>query len=159
MNYDPTPRPQTVTGPRSFKAKLTHKRSGEEFLFGDESMGLPAAMVAIRNFEEAVKVYGYGMPRRTQTASPGLPNFTAPAFSKSERHWLGREVAFKNWSAFTPAVDGESLPYGEHRGVVSSLSPYPRSVWVYVAGSGFYSVRETDLLTGVNASPVEAVAA
>ncbi len=36
-------------------------------------------------------------------------------------------------------------------GTVWSLSPNPRSFWVYVEGSGFYSVREDNLLVGVNA--------
>ena len=104
-------------------------------------------------------------PRRVQYTVNGewfdAPKFTARPMSANERHWLGREVGFRpyNSNVFAPTgimaigmtlviiTGGIDITHG----TVWSLSHHPKSFWVYVEGSGFYSVREADFLIGVNA--------
>ena len=55
-------------------------------------------------------------------------------------------------SHFSPVAGGVSDSFaGMLHGTVWARSPYGPAFWVYVEGHGFYSVREADLLTGVNA--------
>lgn len=168
----------TLTGPRSFKATLhrAEKRTkytnvveveAAAFAFdASDAVTKPAQAELFKDYADtakALKLDGAthrreAGPKRIQYAHGGTwfdaPKFTAAPMAKNERQWLGREVGFRPSVShhFAPVGDGVRVG-GSYiiRGTVWSLAPYPKCFWVYVAGQGFYSVREDDLLTGVNA--------
>ena len=169
----------TLTGHRSFRATIVPPRCTVkshvscaceqpdtlEFDASD-AVSKPAQAQLFKDYADTAKALKLGGathrreagPKRIQYAGGGTwfdaPKFTAVPMAKNERHWLGREVGFRSYDAnvFAPVGDGVRVG-GSYiiRGTVWSLAPYPKCFWVYVAGQGFYSVREDDFKVGVNA--------
>ena len=167
----------TLTGPRSFKATLNRREKTERyapheviveaatFTFDASSAASKSEQRALfSDYAKTAKELGHKLPaaqrhpQRIQYADGGewidAPKFTAPAFTPSERKFLGKTVGFRPRGAshFSPVAGGVSDSFaGMLHGTVWARSPYGPAFWVYVEGRGFYSVREADLLTGVNA--------
>lgn len=158
----------TLTGPRSFKATLNRREVTERYAPHDVIVEAATftfdASDAMTKAEQRALFADYaktakelGLVARKEAAPYGysnLPNFTAGAFTASERKFLGKTVGFRPLGVthFTPVADGvANWSANMLHGVVWSRSPYPKSFWVYVEGQGFYSVAEDGLLTGVNA--------
>lgn len=156
----------TITGPRSFKATIVPPRctvkshvscacEQPDTLTWDASEAVSKAeqRALFADYTATAKELKL-VARKTPESYGNLPKFTAAPFTASERHWLGREVGFRPYNAnvFAPVAGGVQDDRATiAHGTVWSLSPNPRSFWVYVEGQGFYSVREDNLLTGVNA--------
>lgn len=159
---------KTLTGPRSFRATIVPPRctvkshvscacEQPDTLEFDASDAVTKAVQRALFADYTATAKELGLVARKEAPPHGysnLPNFTAAPFTANERHWLGREVGFHSYDAnvFAP-VAGGVRDYGAAivHGVVWSRSPYGPAFWVYVEGSGFYSVREGDFLVGVNA--------
>lgn len=156
----------TPTGPRSFRATIVPPRctvkshvscacEQSDTLTFDASDAVTKAEQRALFADYTATAKGVKLARKWPTFPPSnLPKFTAAPMAKNERQWLGREVGFRPSVSphFAPVGDGVRVG-GSYiiRGTVWSLAPYTKCFWVYVAGQGFYSVREDDLLTGVNA--------
>lgn len=156
----------TLTGPRSFKATLNRSEVTERYAPHDVIVEAATftfdASDAVTKAEQRALFADYaktakelGLVARKEPVTYGnLPNFTAAAFTASERKFLGKTVGFRPGPVhhFAPMAGGApNWTTNMLHGVVWSRSPHAGSFWVYVEGQGFYSVREVDLLTGVNA--------
>ena len=167
----------TLTGPRSFRATLNRREKTERyaphnviveaatFTFdAADAVGKAEQRALFADYTATAGELGYKLPRaeahprRVQYAVGGewfdAPKFTARPMAANERHWLGREVGFRpyNSNVFAPVAGGvRANGHAIIHGTVWSLSPYPKAFWVYVEGSGFYSVSEADFRVGVNA--------
>lgn len=151
---DITPKTGTLVGPHSFKAHVTRKGDGEVHTFDAHKLSVGNAFRDLfADFKADARDWGY--TSRRDAAPSKLANFTAPAFTLDERHWLGREVSFRNSISHSANGMDTYANYGgdgrKRTGTVSSLAPAPSSVWVHVAGEGFFSVKISNLLMGVNA--------
>ena len=163
-----------LTGPQSFKATIVPRRctfkshkwdcacEQPDTLTFDASNAVSKAeqRALFADYTKTAKEQGL-VARKAPVTYGNLPQFTARPMSANERHWLGREVGFRpyNSNVFAPTgimaigmtlviiTGGIDITHG----TVWSLSHHPKSFWVYVEGSGFYSVREADFLIGVNA--------
>lgn len=156
----------TLTGPRSFKATIIPRRcttkshvscacEQPDTLTFDASDAVSKAeqRALFADYAKTAKELKL-VARKAPVTYGNLPNFTAPAFTSSERQFLGKTVGFRPSHAahFSPVAGGVADWSADMlHGAVWSRSPYPGAFWVYVEGHGFYSVREVDLLTGVNA--------
>lgn len=169
----------TLTGPRSFRATIVPPRctvkshvscacEQPDTLTFDASDAVTKAVQRALFADYTAAAKGVKLdgathrreagPKRIQYAHGGTwfdaPEFTATPMAKNERQWLGRKVGFRPSVShhFAPVGDGARVggSYIIH-GTVWSLAPYPKCFWVYVAGQGFYSVREDDFKVGVNA--------
>ena len=152
-----------TAGPSTFKAHVTDKATGERFDFDASTVAQYDQVALFKDYTAKAKALGFktGVISHAKNPAGGnwgsAPKFTAPAFTKDERHWLGREVGFRpeHCATFVPVADGTRPPYNGREavahGTVWSLAPAPRSVWVYVTGSGFFIVKMDALLMGVNA--------
>ena len=158
---DITPKTGTLVGPSTFRAHVADKATGEHFDFDASTVAQYDQGELFKEYTTKAKSLGFKTAVDTYNPAGGnwgnAAKFTAPAFTKDERHWLGREVGFRpeHCAAFVPVADGTRPPYNGNEavahGTVWSLAPAPRSVWVHVTGSGFFSVKMDDLLMGVNA--------
>ena len=157
----------TLTGPRSFKATLnrrevTERYAPHEVIVEAATFTFDASDAVMRAVQRALfadytaKAKGVKLARKWPAVPPSnLPNFTAGAFTAAERQFLGKAVGFRPGPVghFAPVAGGVANWAARMlHGVVWSRSPYGPAFWVYVEGQGFYSVREADLLTGVNAA-------
>lgn len=156
----------TITGPHSFKATIVPPRctvkshvscvcEQPDTLTWDASEAVSKAeqRALFADYTATAKELKL-VARKTPESYGNLPKFTAAPFTASERHWLGREVGFRPYNAnvFAPVAGGKAdWSANMLHGTVWSLAPYVKAFWVYVEGQGFYSVREADLLVGVNA--------
>ena len=149
----------TLTGPRSFKATIVPRRcttkSQPDTLTFDASNAVSKAeqRALFADYTKTAKEQGL-VARKAPVTYGNLPQFTAGAFTASERKFLGKTVGFRasRASDFAPVAGGKAdWAACTLRGTVWSRSPYGPSFWVYVEGQGFYSVCEDALLTGVNA--------
>ena len=159
----------TLTGPRSFKATIVPPRcttkshvscacEQPDTLTFDASDAVSKAEQRALFADYTATAKEHGLVARKKAVTYGysnLPNFTAGAFTAAERQFLGKAVGFRPGPGnhFTPVAGGlANWAARMLHGVVWSRSPYGPAFWVYVEGQGFYSVREVDLLTGVNAA-------
>ena len=157
----------TLTGPRSFKATIVPPRCTTKSHVScaceqpdtitwdaSDAVGKPEQRALFADY--TAKAKGVKLARKWPAVPPSnLPNFTAGAFTAAERQFLGKAVGFRPGPVghFAPVAGGVANWAARMlHGVVWSRSPYGPAFWVYVEGQGFYSVREADLLTGVNAA-------
>ena len=154
-----------LTGPRSFKATIVPLRctikshmycacEQPDTLTFDASDAVSKAEQRALFADYTAAAKGAKLGRKESVTYGNLPQFTAGAFTASERKFLGIAVGFRPAavSHFSPVAGGKADWSARMlHGTVWSRSPYGPSFWVYVEGQGFYSVREVDLLMGVNA--------
>ena len=156
---DITPKTGTLVGPSTFRAHVTDKATGEHFDFDASTVAQYDQGELFKEYTTKAKSLGFKTAVGTYNPAGGnwgdAANFTAPAFTLDERHWLGREVSFRNSISHSANGMDTYANYGgdgrKRTGTVSSLAPAPSSVWVHVAGEGFFSVKISNLLMGVNA--------
>ena len=152
-----------LTGPRSFKATIVPRRTIKSHAFEQPDTLTFDASDAVSKAEQCALFADYTttakehklVARKESVTYRNLPQFTAGAFTASERKFLGIAVGFRPAlvSYFSPVAGGKADWSARMlHGTVWSWSPYGPSFWVYVDGQGFYSVREVDLLMGVNAA-------
>ena len=154
----------TLTGPRSFKATIVPRRctvkshvscscEQPDTLTFDASNAVSKAEQRALFADYTATAKEHKLVARKESVTYGnLPQFTAGAFTASERKFLGKTVGFRPTGHFSPVADGEADRSARMlHGTVWSRSPYGPEFWVYVEGQGFYSVRGDNLLTGVNA--------
>lgn len=162
---------KTLVGPRSFRATITRKAHVAKYTgevlepaevaeFSAEDCTTRAAQRAL--FSDYSARAKDDLPRSTRVRltndpnagwAPATPRFTAPARHKDEC-LLGRALSFPASYAgtFVPVGEGRSINTGDVAGVVWSLSPQPSHMWVYVAGSGFYSVPTARLFNAAGSA-------
>ena len=157
----------TLTGPRSFKATIVPRRcttkshvscscEQPDTLTFDASNSVSKAEQRALFADYTKTAKEQKLVARKESATYGnLPQFTAGAFSPSERKFLGKAVGFRPGVGlcFSPVAGGKTdWAANMLHGTVWSLAPYAKAFWVYVEGQGFYAVHEGNLLTGVNAA-------
>ena len=157
----------TLTGTRSFKATIVPRRcTTKSHVSCSCEQSAPItfdASNAVSKAEQRALFADYTktakeqkrVARKESATYSSLPQFTARAFSPSERKFLGKPVGFRPgvWWDFSPVAGGKSdWAANMLHGTVWSLAPHTKAFWVYVEGQGFYAVREGNLLTGVNAA-------
>ena len=156
----------TLTGARSFKATIVPRRctfkshvscsceQPDTLTFDASNAVSKAEQRAL--FADSFRATSFCSLAAAVSATYGsLSQFTARAFSPSERKFLGKPVGFRPGVAlgFSPVAGGKSdWAANMLHGTVWSLAPYTKAFWVYVEGQGFYAVREDTLLMGVNAA-------
>lgn len=157
----------TLTGPRSFRATIVPRRctfkshvscscEQPDTLTFDASNAVSKAeqRALFADYTKTAKEQKR-VARKESVTYGNLPQFTARAFTASERKFLGKPVGFRPGVAlgFSPVAGGKSdWAANMLHGTVWSLAPYTKAFWVYVEGQGFYAVREDTLLMGVNAA-------
>lgn len=157
----------TLTGPRSFKATIVPPRcttkshmycaceQPDPIIFdASDAVSKAEQRSLFADYTAAAKEHKL-VARKESVTYGNLPQFTAGAFSPSERKFLGKAVGFRPGVGlhFSPVAGGKAdWSANMLHGTVWSLAPYAKAFWVYVEGQGFYAVREGNLLTGVNAA-------